>query len=143
MKLFLLFLISLGVLTLSGCAFFQSKIAPALAPLESAGCAIETGLSGSGATAIATALTCTNQAAIQASLLVALGNANLCKLVVPPAGAVKTQGLVGSLACPIAVNTIIGFLTNSVPTTWGCAQGASVSALVLSLTAACEASVPI
>lgn len=59
------------------------------------------------------------------------------------AKAVKTMGVVGSIACPIAINTVIGFLTNSVPAAWGCSATASAAQLETVLTAACEAAVPI
>lgn len=136
-------IIFLAFAILAGCSYFNSKIAPiVLTPLEDAGCAIETGLTQGAAQSIALALTCQNQAAIQASLMVAMGNANLCKMVQPAVSGQAIKGIVGNIACPIAVNTIIGYLTNSVPATWGCAQGSSVSQLTSVLTQACEAAVP-
>lgn len=57
---------------------------------------------------------------------------------------VKPMGIIGSIACPIAVNSAIGFLSNSLPEKWGCTgPNASFAALISAATAACLAAVPI
>ena len=59
------------------------------------------------------------------------------------AQAVKAMGLVGGIACPIVINTAIGFLSNSVPAAWGCTTSTTIVTVQGALTAACEAAVPI
>lgn len=167
----------LFLLCLLGLTFGCTSTNPALTPIQQAGCYIETAITGGAAGAVASALTCTNQAAIQASLNTALGNANLCATPVPPAApatpatqskvapkwqtigditkddvaaagqvqskAVVAKGVIGNIACPLAINTIVGFLSNSVPSAWGCSQSSSMASLVTALTSACELAVPI
>ena len=131
--------------------FGCTKSTGTMSPIQAAGCDVETAILGGASTAIATALSCTNTSAVQASLTTALGNANLC--TAPGVAAISTSslkaqklkslGVIGNLACPIAINTIVGFLSNTVPTGWGCSTTATASALEAALTAACEAAVPI
>jgi hypothetical protein len=139
---------------LGGCPKTATAPTGTMSPIQTAGCDVETAILGTAASAVASALSCTGSAAIQASLTVALGNANLCAspivsgttmaaLKSEASAKAKPMGVVGNLACPIAINTIVGFLSNSVPTTWGCSATSSASALVSVLTAACESAVPI
>jgi hypothetical protein len=57
--------------------------------------------------------------------------------------ALKPQGLVGNIACPIAVSAAMGFLSNIVPSSWGCSTSASASALDTTLVTLCETAVPL
>ena len=147
--LFSCFLVCAGVTVMgSSCSKTATTTTTAvLTPLEDVGCSIETAVTGGMASTVASALTCTNVAAIQASLVTAMGNVNICAkapaVTVQSKGLVKTQGLIGNIACPIAITTVVGFLTNSIPTTWGCSANATVAALTTALTAACEAAIPI
>lgn len=59
------------------------------------------------------------------------------------ADAVKAMGVVGNIACPIAINTIVGFLSNSVPSSWSCSAGATASSVEATLVSVCETIVPI
>lgn len=59
------------------------------------------------------------------------------------AEAVKTMGIVGQIACPIAIDTGIGFLSNSIPAAWGCSASVTVQTIQSALIAACELAVPI
>lgn len=152
-----LFLIT-AMAFLAGCPKTTTTTTPTgggtMSPIQTAGCDVETAILGTAASAVATALSCTATAAIQSSLTVALGNANLCASPIVSGttmsalkseahSAAKPMGVVGNLACPIAINTIVGFLSNSVPAAWGCSVSSSASALSATLTAACEAAVPI
>lgn len=166
------------LLVLISCVFmFGCKQNPVLSPIQDAGCAIETAVSGGLAGAVSGALQCSHPDVVAQQLQSAFGNANLCQAPVPaPAQAalvagvapkfskvgdvsdadlkaaksglhanmVKPQGVVGSVACPIAINAAVGFLSNSVPAAWGCTgPNATISGLVSALTAACVAAVPL
>lgn len=126
-------------------------------PITAAGCDVETAVTAGFAGSIATAFTCSNQAAIQSSLQTALGNVNLCAANPSVAAVTSAQitakkalakaaspmGIVGSLVCPLAINTIVGFATAQIPTAWGCTASASASDIVAALTTACVAAVPL
>lgn len=146
---------------------------PVLSPIQSVGCAVEQTVASDIAVAIAGALQCGQSAEIVNSLTAALGNANLCltPIPAPPAPAavvaglvapkwgkigdvtagdlgkkplVKTQGIVGAIACPIVINTLTGFLSNSVPKAWSCTEpNASIAGLIQTLVATCATAVPI
>lgn len=57
--------------------------------------------------------------------------------------AVKTMGIVGAVACPIAINAGLGLLTGIVPAACGCTKNLSASQLGIALTAACVAAIPL
>jgi hypothetical protein len=124
-----------------------------LTPIQQVGCDIETAVTTSFVSGVATALSCSNQAAIQTSLQSAFGNANLCsgprglvtasQMKAAKAGVMKPDGVIGNLACPIAISAALGFLSNSVPSAWGCSQSASASTLATTLTSLCEAAIPL
>jgi len=128
---------------LTGC----TKTSPIITPIKDVGCAIESAVTGSISQVVATSLNCTNQAAVQASLQSAFGNANLCATAsMAKQASLKSdrpKGVIGDLACPVAVSAAMGFLSNQVPTTWGCSVGATASALSAALVAACEAAIPL
>lgn len=137
------------VVSLFGC----TKTNSTLTPIQQVGCEIESAVSTSFSAGVASAMSCTNQAAIQASLQTAFGNANLCagpasavtaaQIKTAKSLAVKPQGVVGNLACPIAVSSALGFLTNSVPSSWGCSASASASTLQSTLVSLCETAIPL
>ena len=138
------------VFTLCGCT---KTATGSMTPIQAVGCDIQTLVTSGLAASVATALSCTNQTQIQTDLQSAFGNANLCAAqavstanaaqVKAAKAAAKPMGIVGNIACPIAINTVIGFLSNSVPTTWGCSASATAAALSSALTAACETAIPI
>lgn len=140
------------------CVFFTGCTKTAtttstLTPIQAVGCDVETAVTASFATGVVKALTCTNEAAVQASLLLAFGNANLCSNQVTAVSAVqikaavskaiKPQGVIGNIACPIAVSTALGYLTNSVPVSWGCSASASATTLSTALISLCESAIPL
>lgn len=131
---------------------------PVLTPIQAVGCDVETAVTTAFAATVATSLACTNQTAIQSSFQTALGNVNFCAsssvssvtaAQIKDAAAkmtskvAKPMGIVGTIVCPIAINTIIGYATAQIPTTWGCSASVSASTVGAALTAACEAAVPL
>lgn len=146
-----------ALFTIIGCTSSSGS----LSPIQQVGCDIETAINASFSQAVASALTCSNPGAIQSSLATAFSAANLCMGQVAAAttaqlssakaalkagvksDAVKPLGVVGNLACPIAVSSALGFLSNAIPASWGCSATASASALSATLTTLCEAAVPI
>ena len=175
----LLCLVAAATLIICGC----TKPAPgaALTPIQSAGCAVETDVAMAASESVAATLNCTQQQAIQASLLLAFGNVNMCATPLPAspvaaapaiAGAkvapkwaalgdvsagdlsgaksssakalvAKPFGIVGSIACPIVVNVVLGFATSEIPAAWGCSANAGAATVGSALTAACLAAVPL
>lgn len=150
MKMLILILAPLFLFGLTAC---PKSSTGSLSPIQQAGCDIETAINASFSTAVAAALTCSNTAAIQASLATAFGAANLCtgqvasatttQLNAAKSAAVKPNGIIGNLACPVAVSSALGFLSNAIPSSWGCSATASASALQATLTALCEGAVTI
>lgn len=162
----LLILAAFGLIFFGGCTK-----SPVLTPIQQAGCAIETAVSTGIGSAVASALQCSNASQVDADLQAAFGNANLCNAPVPdPApptqlksafkklgdvsqsdldaakkGAkLKPMGAIGDVACPLAVSAAIGFLSNSVPKSWGCTgPNATIQGLLDAATAACKAAVPL
>lgn len=120
-----------------------------LTPIQAAGCDVESLVTSGFASAVASALTCTNTTQIQTDLQTAFGNANLCQGQVAAATMAQlkakgvSKGIVGSIACPIAINTAVGYLSNSIPTTWGCSAAATAASLSATLTTLCEGAVTI
>jgi hypothetical protein len=138
-KLVLLF----GACLLFGC----TKANPILTPVQQVGCDIEKAVTTSFASGVGAALTCGNIIQIQADLQKAFGNANLCSGMTTTtskdAKAVHTMGIVGNLACPVAVSAALGFLSNSIPANWACSASASASTLGTTLVTLCETAVPL
>lgn len=130
MKYFLTLLLVCG---LFGCS--------SSSPVASVGCTIETTIATALTTTIATTLTCTNTTQIQSDIMGAFGKTNLCSKSLAPAE-VTSKGVIGSLACPIAVNAIMGLAATKIPTSWGCSPTATTAALSTALSAACIAVVP-
>lgn len=52
------------------------------------------------------------------------------------------QGVIGALACPIIVNTVLGYLTSSIRSSWKCSNSASAGTVASAITAACVAAIP-
>lgn len=138
------------LLLISLVSFIGCTSTPTLSPIADAGCQIETAVSSGIGTAVASALNCSNASAVQASLQAAFGNANLCaqQAAVSAAQAqakaqgIKPQGVVGNLACPVAVSAALGYLTNAVPSSWGCSSGTTMSAVSTAVIAACQSAIP-
>lgn len=101
-------------------------------------CAVETSAASALSTQIASALTCTNTAAIQTDVLASLGKANVCSTTVASFKTLK--GPIGDIVCPIAVTAVLGLVSDKVPSSWGC-SATSTSSLGTLLTTACESNV--
>lgn len=137
------------VVLVAGC----TSSSPTVSPIVDAGCTIETAITAGMGASVATALNCSNASAIQASIQMALGNVNLCASSTTAQSTAAAQvklntkltnkAIVGDILCPIALNTIVGYLSNTIPSAWSCSQSATVTALQQALTAACESAVPI
>lgn len=98
-------------------------------------CSVETDVAQALSAQVATSLNCSNPAAIQASLLTALGKANLCTTSV--ASAKHLKSIIGDVVCPIAVSTVLDTVTGALPASWGC-ELSSAQNLSQLLTTACE-----
>lgn len=166
MNKYLLILAALGILA-SGCK--SSTPNPVLTALDSAVCDVETTITGAVGAAIVNACKGTGTtAACGAGFQSALGNVNLCAMPLPSTLAgtgaktigsitqsqidaakkagVKSlapMGIVGSIACPIAVNTGMGYLTAQIPLACGCTISLTASEADADLTAACIAAIPL
>lgn len=143
MSMVLLCLMAIG---LSSCAWFKSApVQAVLQPVVGQICQDQTKALTALAGSVASTLQCANQAQIVTDLTTALGNANVCKYAAAPAvaGQMKPMGVVGNILCPVAASTVVGFLTSTIPTTWGCTATTSAGAVQSALIAVCEAAVPI
>jgi hypothetical protein len=118
-------------------------------PIQDAGCQAEQLMTAAAASVVASSLTCSGAAAIQTSLQQALGNANYCASSTAASTQVKTtalqakvaqpQGAIATLVCPLAVNVVVGYLSSSVPSAWGCSGSADAGVLGSALSVACLA----
>lgn len=129
-----------------GCNQCTSSNTPAavqavLQPLASAGCSIENSFIPAATATVAKAFNCSNSAAITASIQSVTGNVALCSTAAGMSA--RMRGPIGNLACPLAVNAVMGFLTAPLPPAWGCSVPAQANSLMTVLTTACEAAVPI
>jgi hypothetical protein len=176
-KFIIAYAVLAAITMFSGCT--KPQPGAALNPVQSAGCAVETAVTTAAAGSIMQALSCTNESAIEANLMTALGNVDMCATPLPAVPAApsalmsakalpkftkigditagdlqsakaqpkallaKPMGIVGAIACPIVVNTVIGFATSEIPSAWGCSASAGADTVGSALTAACEAAVPL
>lgn len=139
MKLSMSFIAALA-LVLGACTSPSTPTpAPVPAPVVAVGCQLETSLVTVLASNVATTLTCSNLSAIQTDMQMALGKANLC--APNEAQKAKFKGVVGNLACPLAVEAVLGMLASKIPAGWGCAPGSNPAGLGDTLTAACQKAV--
>lgn len=144
MKNFLSILaIGIFALVIGGCTKSGSG---SINPIKDAGCQAETLVTSAAAGVVASSLSCSHSDAIQASLQAALGNVNYCAANVAMAAqakmskdAIHTEGVIATLVCPIAVSTVMGFMTSQVPPAWGCSVSGDAGVVSAALTAACSA----
>lgn len=159
------YLLALAFMTLVGCSGGVT-----VNPLQAAGCDVETVITSAFGGVIVNQCAGTDADACGQALLVALGNVNMCATPVPqpaslagvakwktvgdinkgdlkPGGvsteAVKPQGIVGGIVCPLAYSTIVGLVTGVVPKACGCTKNLDAGALGTALVAACISAVPI
>lgn len=137
--------------------------------LNSAGCDVESAITSTiGGAVLSACQGSGTAAACGAAFQTSLGNVNLCAAGIPAASLSKdakwtkvgdvtagdlsqgkgkaklsTMGVVGAIACPIAVNTIMGYLTSQIPLACGCTVSLTASQADQAIVAACEAAVPI
>ena len=163
MKFLVLAIFALG---LAGCT------SGSMNPVQQAACDVEKVALTSVSQVIAGALNCSAPDAIEANLEVALGNVSFCQtplqapsalatvkalaagqgwqtigdIKIPGNGvkslAVEPQGVVGAIACPIIVNTVLGYMTSSIPSAWKCSASSSAGSVSAAITAACIAAIP-
>lgn len=57
--------------------------------------------------------------------------------------AVFSKGVIGSIACPIVIETSVGYLSNVVPTGWGCTSSTTMASIESALTTECESLISI
>ncbi len=149
----------------TGCSWLQ-KAPPAvqaiLTPLQSAGCGVETAITGAMGAAVVSDCAGTDAVACGQGFEVALGNVNLCSTPLPsgfattwktvgdvPADALKVKniagkmGVVGNVACPIAIDAALGLLTGQVPKACGCTKNLSAGQMGTTMISVCEMAVPI
>lgn len=140
-----------------GCTPTAPTAGAVMSPIKAVGCNIETAVSTGFANAVAAALTCSNVSAVQTSLQTAFGNANLCvaqasvdlakkaALEAKVSGKPALKGIIGNIACPMAISAAMGYLTATIPAAWGCSASATTSAAAIAtaLTTACETAVPL
>lgn len=161
-------ILGLTLIFFIGCT--KSQPTPVITPIKDIACAVEKAISGGLGATIASNLSCTHPDLVSADLQAAFGNANMCATPIAtssllksaaawktigdiPAEALKpkaikseaqVQGIIGALVCPMAVQSPVGFLSNSVPAKWGCTgPNASFQGLVSALISACTVVVPI
>ena len=117
---------------------------PGPSPIGGVVCNVEQDIAGAFASTIAKSLSCSNQATIQSDVLGFIGKANLCASSVnhlksaPKSADGKMKGVIGNIACPIAVNAVMGAAGAAVPASWGCAPNSGANSLNAALTATCE-----
>lgn len=119
---------AIGLLMLAGCT--NSTPPPIITTVV---CQAQTDVVNVSAQAIATALTCSNLPAIQASLTTLVAGDNVCPKV---AEAKKTpgnlKGTIGNALCPGVVAGIVSKIGSLPDAAWGC-TGAAVSASITTL----------
>ena len=103
----------------------------------SVGCTIEGGVDSILAPAIATGLSCTNTAAITASLQQAGSKVGLCVTATP---ALKTG--VPTILCQALADSLIQVLGTQVPAAWSCSPTAAISTLTTLVNAQCAKLAP-
>ena len=114
--------LSIGVVLLvAGCSWFKSTT-----------CTLETQLVNGATPLIATALQCSNSAAITASLNSVVGQTGLCSTT-PAAGPV----------CTVLATAIVGIAASeAIPASWGCTAANAQALLSSAVATACSAVLP-
>lgn len=116
---------------------------PGLTPVESASCDFKDNLSTGVSVALTSLLNCTKSDVIKQDVRKVFGNVELCSAV--PKASKKFKGPLANLACPLAVSSVVGFLSNQIPSTWECSPKDAVAVQALSgiVVTACEAAIPL
>ena len=102
--------------------------------IKAPACEVQKTIAAGLSSAVAKALECSNAEQIQADILSSLGKANLCEQT--------TQGPVGDILCPIAVQQVTALIGSKVPVSWGC-KLSDTSSVSQTLLAACKSVVPL
>lgn len=93
------------------------------------------------ATGISTALSCSNVAAITATLQTKLQATSICQATSSTSAAFTQKSVVGNLICPPVINSLFSGGLSQIPPEWGCTGGATLSTLQATLIATCEKSI--
>lgn len=105
--------------------------------VKQSGCKAETAVLNLVVTQVGATLGCKNLEAITADMKAGLGKADLCKQEA------SAQGVVGMIACPLVVDTVVGLAVTKIPAGWECDPKATADQLKEVAKAACEKAVKI
>lgn len=97
------------------------------------GCDVENIVSNGLSKGIASGLSCSNQAQIQADIMLVLGKTNICT-----ATQGKIQGAIAMVVCPIIAAEAVSLLGSRVPESWQCNPTNAGGALSGVIIAACN-----
>jgi len=151
--------VGLGACTNSSTSTPPSSPPPILTVVAGVVCPVETAIMNDfGAAVVAQCAGTATGTACGAAFQQALGAANLCGVsgisavttaqieaqkAQVKAGKLIPRGIVGNVACPLAIGSVFGLLSTQIPAACGCTQNLSQSTVDATLTAACEIIVPI
>ncbi len=96
-------------------------------------CNLQKSIAATVADTVASALACSNKEQISADIMSKLGKANLC--------AASATGVIGDVACPVAINALSEYLRGEIPASWSCTVD-DTSGLAKLLLEACKGAVP-
>lgn len=121
-------LVMMMVMGMVGCTKDQAK---------QAGCKAETAVLSMVSAQVGATLACKNLDAMMADMKAGLGKADLCKQEA------SAQGVVGAIACPLVVDTVVGLAVAKIPAAWECDPKATAEMLKEAAKLACEKAVKI
>jgi hypothetical protein len=127
MKLF-----AISLLMLLAACTSQSPI-PSPGPIV---CSIEQSMADGLASTLAQSLQCSAKDVISKDLLGVLGKANLC--VSSEQGKAPMKGIIGSIACPLVVDSALGLVNAQIPAAWSCKLSKAPGTVGELLNTACQ-----
>lgn len=155
MKKFLVLCMCLGAIACTkSTTSTTSTTSPILQTVTTAICDVANTVATDAGQAIVTACAGTGTAqACGTALVPAIMNGGMCAnaqvaqmttamIVQNKAQGVRPLGVVGNIACPIAIPSIMGFLTSEIPAACGCTQSIGASGFNAALISGCEEAVP-
>lgn len=105
--------------------------------VKESGCKAQTSVLTVVSTQVGAALSCKKLDVIVADMKAGLGKADLCK------EEAAAQGVVGTIACPIIVDTLVGLAATKIPASWECDPKTTADMLKEAARVACEKAVKI
>jgi hypothetical protein len=105
--------------------------------VKESGCKAQTSVLTVVSAQIGSTLSCKKLDVIMADMKAGLGKADLCK------EEAAAQGVVGTIACPLVVDTLVGLAATKIPASWECDPKATADMLKEAAKAACEKAVKI